>query len=314
MAFNQSVTEFIIIGLSSLGRFRHLFFSFLLTAFIFIITGNCLISLVIFKNRHLHTPMYFLISTLSSLELCCSIITVPGMLIIAWKGKTYISTTSCFLQMYLIHFFGITENYILSVMAYDRYLAICKPLQYHIIMTYKHCKILICSCYLLGFLSPLSLLLLLTIIPFCGSNIIYSLFCDASPVLDLACADVSVTHVLDTAVGLGTIIITSLYILFVYIKIMLTIVNMNESKERKKAFSNCIALFVVALIFYGSVTFMYIIMHGEYTTEYEEAVAINYFILTPLFNPIIYCLRNKEIKKSLIKILIPFKQIITNRA
>ncbi|KAM4663624.1 olfactory receptor 6N2-like [Discoglossus pictus] len=214
--------------------------------------------------------------------------------------------------MYLFHSLGITENYMLNVMAYDRYVAICNPLQYHVIMTSKFCKILICSCWFIGFMSPLSLLILLSQLSFCGSNEIFHVFCDSSPLLNLACVDTSASHILDFAIGLGMIIITSAFILLIYVRIMVTILNMKLAEERKRAFSTCFSHFVIVLIFYASVAFMYTVLHGDYTAELEQAVAINYSVLTPLFNPIIYSFRNKEIKNGLKKIFQPMKLVNVN--
>ncbi|XP_068111009.1 olfactory receptor 6N2-like [Hyperolius riggenbachi] len=307
---NQTVTAFVMIGLKHLGNVRIIFFIILMIIFIFIIIGNLSTSVVILMNKHLHAPMYILIGFLSILELACATVSLPGILSIISMGSTYISTKHCFAQMYLLHCLGITENFLLNIMAFDRYVAICRPLQYHAIMTTKVCIMLVSCCWILGILCPLPVLILVSELPFCGSFEIHHILCDSSPVLGLACADTTIIHTTDLAVGLGVILITSVFILMVYIKIIATIMKMRHVKERKKAFSSCISHFAVVLIFYSSVAFMYIVLHGDFSAEYEEAVAINYYTLTPLFNPIIYSFRNKEIKKSLNEL---FKGVTSTR-
>ncbi|MEE6490682.1 hypothetical protein FKM82_015950 [Ascaphus truei] len=268
MEINQTVNEFVILGFSNLGQFWPFFFTLLLIVYILIITGNVLISLVILVDRHLHSPMYFFICMLSFLELWYTAVTIP-----------------CMLVMYLFHSLGITENYLLNVMAYDRFVAICKPLRYHTIMTSRSCKILVCGCWLLGFMSPITLLILVSQLPFCGPNEVHHLFCDSSALLNLACIDTSLNIIIDFAISLCMVIVTSLFIILTYIKIVVTIMKMSTAEGRRKAFSTCVSHLTVVLIFYG--------------------MAINYSVLTPLFSPIIYSFRNKEIKNSLKKFLQP---------
>ncbi|KAM5129390.1 olfactory receptor 6N2-like [Mantella aurantiaca] len=264
--------------------------------------GNGSISSLIFVEKHLHAPMYLFIGMLSFLEILYTTVTIPCMLTIIWKHSTQISFNYCMMQMYLFHSFGITENYLLNIMAYDRMVAICNPLRYHAIMTFKRCKILISGCWVLGFLSPVMLLKSVSQLPFCGPNEINHLFCDSSPILKLACTDTSFNFIIDFAISLCMIILTSLFLIVTYVKIIITILKMKYSKVQKKAFSTCASHLTVVLFFYGSVAFMYIRPQIMYTPEYDKLVAINYSVLTPLLNPIIYSLRNKEIINSLKKV------------
>ncbi|XP_063802649.1 olfactory receptor 6N2-like [Pseudophryne corroboree] len=303
MDFNKTFTDFTILGFSNIGQFRFLFFTLLLVTYILIVTGNITISVLILVDAHLHTPMYLFISMLSFLEIWYTAVTIPCMLAAIWKGKLKIAFGNCMVQMYLFHSLGITENYLLNVMAYDRMVAICNPLRYHTIMTSKHCKLLVSGCWLFGFMSPLTLLISVMQLPFCGPNKINHLFCDSSPLLYLACTDTSSNIIIDFTISLCMILLTFLYIIVTYVKIILSILKMNSTEGRKKAFSTCASHLIVVLIFYGSIAFMYIRPHINYTPEYDKVVALNYSVLTPLFNPIIYSLRNKEIKKALRKIL-----------
>ncbi|XP_073465070.1 olfactory receptor 6N2-like [Aquarana catesbeiana] len=303
MSLNKTVSQFIILGFSNTGQLWPFFFSLLLMSYFLVVAGNVTISALIFVDRHLHAPMYFLIGILSFLEIWYTAVTIPGVLTVIWKGKTQISFSNCMMQMYLFHSFGITENYLLNLMAYDRMVAICNPLRYHTIMTLKRCKTLVSSCWFLGFLSPLTLLISVSQLPFCGPNEINHLFCDSSPLLNLVCADTSLNFIIDFAISLCMIILTSLFLIVTYVRIIITILKMKSSKVQKKAFSTCASHLTVVLMFYGSVAFMYIRPQIRYTPEYDKLVAINYSVLTPLFNPMIYSLRNKEIINSLKKLL-----------
>ncbi|XP_056401075.1 olfactory receptor 6N2-like [Hyla sarda] len=300
---NKTVTEFTILGFSSIGPYRPVFFAFLLVIYFIIVTSNISISVLILNDGHLHTPMYLFISILSFLEILYTAVTIPCILTVIWKGKIQISFGNCMLQMYLFHSLGITENYLLNVMAYDRMVAICNPLRYHTIMTVKRCKTLVLCCWLFGFISPTTLLISISKLPFCGPKDIDHLFCDSSPLLKLACTDTSGNAIIDFVISLCMIILTFLFITVTYVKIIITIVKMKSKHGQAKAFSTCASHLAVVFIFFGSVTFMYVRPNVDYTPEFDKLVAVNYSVLTPLLNPIIYSLRNKEIKSTMKRFL-----------
>ncbi|XP_075462846.1 olfactory receptor 6N1-like [Ascaphus truei] len=304
MESNQSITEFIIVGFSNISSYHPLLFTLLLLLYFVIIIGNAVISFLILCDPHLHLPMYFFICTLSILEMVVTAV-YPTLFAIVLEGKARISFSSCLLQMYIFHSLVITENYLLSIMAYDRYVAICNSLRYHAIMTSKFCKALVSGCWLFGFMTPLLLLILVSRMPFCGSKEIHHLFCDSSPLLTLACADNSLNVIVDLAISSLTIIVTSIFILMTYTKILVAIMKMRTAEERRKAFSTCASHLIVVLVFYGSVAFMYIQLQISYSPAYDLATAIHHSLLTPLFSPIIYSLRSKEIKNSLKKYFKP---------
>ncbi|XP_069494376.1 olfactory receptor 6N2-like [Ambystoma mexicanum] len=308
-----SLTEFIIIGFPSLGVYRVPLFLLLLLIYLLIITGNMLIFLVIRMNHQLHTPMYFFVSALSFLEIWYTAVTVPKMLANVWVGRTSISFSSCLLQMYFFHSLGITENYILTAMAYDRYVAICNPLRYTSIMTSRFSTQLAGCCWILGFMSPVPKLILVSKLPFCGPNEVKHLFCDLAPLLNLVCADTALNIIVDFAVSSCIIVLTTLFILLTYIKIIVAILKINSSTGRNKAFSTCAAHLIVVCIFFGSVSFMYIRLQKTYSRNYDRAVAVNYSVLTPLFNPLVYSLRNKDMKECIRKYLRPKEAIPANR-
>ncbi|XP_053319710.1 olfactory receptor 6N2-like [Spea bombifrons] len=299
---NHTVTEFVILGFSNLGSIHQLLFGFLACVYVLIIFGNITIAFVTWFDPHLHTPMYTFTGMLSLLDIFYTAVTVPQILVIFWAGRAYISFMGCLFQMYFFHSLGITENYLLTVMAYDRYVAICNPLRYATIMTFKYCKKLMSGCFLCGFLSPVTKLILVSRLPFCGSNNIHHLFCDLSPLLHLACTDTYLNVIADFIINSCIIVLTSIFITLTYIHIIIKILKMNTAEGRKKAFSTCTAHLAVVFIFFGSVAFMYVRPRERYTPEYDQLVAINYTVLTPLLNPLVYSLRNKEIKKSLKKI------------
>ncbi|KAM5129391.1 olfactory receptor 6N1-like [Mantella aurantiaca] len=258
--------------------------------------------LVIIFDSHLHTPMYFFICTLSVVEICIVTTVYPTMLVLFLEKKVYISLDYCFFQMYTFDAFLVTENYLLTAMAFDRYVAICWALRYHTIITLKTCKVLICLCWLLGFLSPLAMIIMVYRLPYCGPNIVEHIFCDSAPLLTLACSNSNLDVTMDLSVSSFTIIFNSILIVFIYSNILFTILKMRTSVERKKAFSTCTSHLIMSLVFYGSVAFMYIQLQRSYSPEYDLASAIHQSVLTPLLSPFVYSFRHKEIRRFLKKL------------
>lgn len=282
-----------------INHFRHLIFTFLLFLFVIIIVSNIVISLAVAFDFRLHKPMYYFIFILSVTEIGVVTTVYPTLLTLVLKGYTYISFNCCFIQMYIFHSLIITENFLLCAMAYDRYIAICKALRYHTIMTSRSCKMLISLCIILGFMTPLPLLIVVSKLPFCGPNRIQHLFCDSTPLLTLACANNDINIILELTISSLTIPLTSLFIFVTYINILRSILKMKTSEERKKSFSICASHLMMAFIFYGSITFMYIELQTNYSSEYDLATAIHHSVLTPLLSPLIYSFRNREMLNSL---------------
>ncbi|XP_029435932.1 olfactory receptor 6N2-like [Rhinatrema bivittatum] len=304
------VSEFIIMGFPSFHGLHILFFMALLIIYLLTITGNVVIFLIIRLEAHLHIPMYFFISVLSFLEIWYTAVTIPKMLANLITDRKSISFHGCLLQTYFFHSLGATECYLLTVMAYDRYLAICNPLRYPAIMTTKFCFQLTAGCWICGFLCPVTEVILISKLPFCGRNEIQHIFCDFPPLLSLACTDTSTNVLVDFAINAFIILVTFLFIMSSYIKIIITILKIKSSKGRRKAFSTCGAHLTVVLIFFSCIIFMYVRLTKSYSLNYDRTLAIIYSVLTPLFNPIIYSLRNKEIRAALWKILHKQQSII----
>ncbi|XP_053546973.1 olfactory receptor 6N1-like [Bombina bombina] len=295
--WNKSrVTEFILVGFPNLYSYGPILFLCLLLAYLLIIFGNVLIFITICLDTRLHIPMYFCVGVLSILELCYTAVVIPKMLINLLKPRKGIYFTNCLLQIYFFHSLGVSECYLLTTMAYDRYLAICHPLRYSSIMTAKLTIQLVCTCFIAGFLFPAPEVILISHLPYCGSNEIQHIFCDAPALLSVACTDKSVLVLIEFIVNSFILFGTFSFVMISYIRIIVAIMKINSSGGRSKAFSTCVSHLAVVLVFYSCTTFVYVRLRESYSLYYDRVLAVIYTVLTPIFNPIIYSLRNKEIR------------------
>ncbi|KAG8588501.1 hypothetical protein GDO81_006001, partial [Engystomops pustulosus] len=301
MLYNQSISEFIIVGFTNINHFGNLIFTFLILLFLLIVVNNIIMIFAVIFDLKLHRPKYYFIFALSVTEVGIVFTVYPTLLPLVLKGNVTISFHGCFAQMYTFHSLLITENFLLSLMALDRYIAICKALRYHMIMTLGFCKVLILFCYIIGFTLSLSLLIIVSRLPFCGPNTIQHVFCDSSPLLSLACANNDINIILEFIISSFTITLSSLSIVVTYINIMRSILKLKTSEERKKAFSTCASHLFMAIMFYGSITFMYIELQTSYSSDYDLATAIHHSVLMPLMSPLICSFRNREIANFLKK-------------
>uniref|UniRef100_A0A8C3YLK6 Olfactory receptor n=1 Tax=Catagonus wagneri TaxID=51154 RepID=A0A8C3YLK6_9CETA len=292
------VTEFIILGFPHVQGVRAYLFLLLLLIYLTTILGNLLIFLVVCLDSRLHTPMYHFVSVLSLLELGYTAATIPKMLSNLLSEKKTISFSGCLLQIYFFHSLGATECYLLTAMAYDRYLAICQPLHYPIRMTPALCVKIAVGCWLGGLAGPVAEISLVSRLPFCGPNRIQHIFCDFPPVLSLACTDTSINVLVDFVISSCKILATFLLILSSYVQIIHTVLRIPSAAGKRKAFSTCASHLTVVLIFYGGILFMYVRLKKSYSLDYDRALAVVYSVLTPFLNPFIYSLRNKEIKEA----------------
>ncbi|EPY85716.1 olfactory receptor 6N2 [Camelus ferus] len=296
---HSSLAEFVLLGFPSVGHARGWLFVLLLLAYLFTICGNMLIFLVIRLDAALHTPMYHFVSILSFLELWYTATTIPKMLANLLSDKKTISFSGCLLQTYFFHSLGASECYLLTAMAYDRYLAICRPLHYPAIMTPMLCARMAAGCWTCGFLCPISEVILVSQLPFCGYNEIQHIFCDFPPLLSLACKDTSTNVLVDFAINAFIILVTFLFIMVSYGRIIGAVLKIKTTAGRKKAFSTCASHLTVVLIFFGSIIFMYVRLKKSYSLNLDRTLAVVYSVLTPLVNPVIYSLRNKELIKAI---------------
>ncbi|KAM6217214.1 olfactory receptor 6K3-like [Rhynchocyon petersi] len=302
----STVTEFVFIGFPQLYEGGLLYFFPLLFIYIFVVIGNLMIFFAVRMDVRLHNPMYNFISLFSFLEIWYTTATIPKMLSNLISKQKTISFIGCLLQMYFFHSLGNTEGFLLTVMAIDRYVAICNPLQYPMIMTPQLCVQLSSASCILGFLILLPEIVWISTLPFCGSNEIHQIFCDFTPLLSLACTDASVILVQDI-IHAFAILITIFIISLSYIRIIIVILGIPSAEGRKKAFSTCASHIAVFLLFFGSVGVMYLRFSATYSPFWDTTIALTFSVLAPFLNPIIYSLRNKDMKEAIKKFLCPQK-------
>ncbi|XP_034275746.1 olfactory receptor 10A4-like [Pantherophis guttatus] len=294
---NQScLHEIVLLGFSDFQSMRELLFCLVVMFYFMTLMGNSLILILIILNPTLHTPMYFFLWNLSFLEIGYTSTISPKMLVDILSDNQTISFWGCGCQMCFFILFGLTECCLLCVMSYDRYVAICKPLQYPYIMKYRKCAKLAAVSWVIGVFVSLGQSVSIFTLPFCGSNRISHFFCDIKHVLKLASTD-TYKDELAIAIIVALIILTPLLlILFSYILILSTIFNIPGAKNRRKAFSTCFSHLTVVCIFYGTAIVTYIHPNSEYSMDSSRFLGLLYTVVTPSLNPLIYSLRNKEIK------------------
>ncbi|CAM9507760.1 unnamed protein product [Bubo scandiacus] len=298
------VTEFILLGLSETKELQVLFFTFFFLAYAMVLLGNLLIIVTVRTDPKLSSPMYFLLCNLSFIDICCTSVTSPRMLVDLLSQRKAIAFEDCIAQLFFLHLVGASEMFLLTVMAYDRYTAICKPLHYTAIMSRQVCWLLVSACWAGGFLHSIVQTLLTVQLPFCGPNTIDNYFCDVPPVIRLACTDIYVTAELVILTVAGVLGSSAFVVTLVsYIYILSAILCMNSSESRHKAFSTCGSHLTVVCIFYGTTICTYVRPSSTYSPNQDRIVSMLYGILTPLLNPIIYSLRNKEVKSALRRVI-----------
>ncbi|XP_039082750.1 olfactory receptor 4B1-like [Hyaena hyaena] len=296
MASTNNVTELIIVGLFQDPEVQRACFVVFLLVYLATVVGNGLIVLTVNVSKNLHSPMYFFLSYLSLVEITYSSTVVPKFITdLLAKIKT-ISLEGCVAQIFFFHFFGVTEIFLLLVMAYDRYVAICKPLHYIIIMSRFFCLFLVAGSWLGGFFHSIFQIFITFQLSFCGPNVIDHYFCDLHPLFKLACTDTFVEGVIGVIVlansGLFSIF-SFLLLVSSYIVILVNLRN-HSAEGRRKALSTCASHITVVLLFFGPAIFLY--MRPPSTFTEDKLVAVFYTVVTPMLNPIIYTLRNAEVK------------------
>ncbi|XP_062993200.1 olfactory receptor 6M1-like [Elgaria multicarinata webbii] len=295
----EEVTEFILLGFQLPRSFKFVLFAVLLAVFLLTLAGNITIITLVCINHSLQTPMYFFLCNLSFLEILFVLSISPKMLVNLVSMNKAISFLGCASQCYFYFFLGTTEFILIAVMSFDRYVAICHPLRYTIIMNGCVCTSLVLGCWIGGFLSTLGPIFLLFRLSFCGSNIIDHFFCDYAPMIKLSCNDVHFILALESALS-SVVLLSSLSITSIsYLYIIATILRMHSTKGQQKTFSTCASHIMVASIFYGSAIFMYSLPSKGRSRDAQKAVAVLTAVITPLLNPFIYTLRNEKVKEAL---------------
>uniref|UniRef100_A0A4X1V9Z9 Olfactory receptor n=1 Tax=Sus scrofa TaxID=9823 RepID=A0A4X1V9Z9_PIG len=303
MGNHTRVTVFILAGLTDDPQLKVVLFIFLLLTYLLSITGNLVIIILTRVDIHLKTPMYFFLRNFSFLEISYTTTSIPKCLVMMVTGDKTISYNNCIIQLFFVFLFGASEFYLLAAMSYDRYVAICKPLHYTAIMNSKICIQLILCCWLTGFFIIFIPLLLVLKLDFCASNIVDHFLCDPTPLLQISCSD---THLIETVAFISavvTLVVTLAVVIISYTYIVLTILKLPSSNQRKKAFSTCSSHMIVISLSYGSCVFMYVKPSVKQRVSFYKGIALLNTSVAPLLNPFIYSLRNQQVRKAFMSLI-----------
>ncbi|XP_059122776.1 olfactory receptor 8B3-like [Peromyscus eremicus] len=301
------VTEFILVGLTDQPDLQIPLFFVFLAMYIVTALGNLCLIILIVLNAHLHTPMYFFLFNLSFIDFCYSSVFTPKMLMNFILSKNVISYMGCLTQLYFFCFFVISECYVLTSMAYDRYVAICNPLLYTVAMSPKLCLNLMLGTYAMAFSGAMAHTGCMLRLTFCDANTINHYFCDILPVMQLSCTSTYVNElVVFIVVGIN-IIVPSITIFISYGFIVSSICHINSAEGRSKAFSTCSSHIIAVSLFFGSGAFMYLKPSSSSSMDQGKTSSVFYTNVVPMMNPLIYSLRNKDVKRALRKTLSRWK-------
>ncbi|XP_075042428.1 olfactory receptor 10C1-like [Mixophyes fleayi] len=304
MTMNQTtVTNFIILGFSAFTDVRLPYFFFFLFVYLVTLMGNGAVIYIVQSDSALHSPMYFFLCNLSILETVYSSVTLPNILKNLLSEDKKIPFLGCAVQMFFFLFLGTTECLLLAVMAFDRFTAICRPLFYNVAMSTQRCRQLSAFAWSSGVLLSLGQTSFIFTLPFCGPNVIDHFFCDIPPVLKLACSETYLNEIAIFSVCVAILLTPFLLIVGSYTQIISTLLKMTSVEKRGKAYSTCVSHLTSVTLFYGTASFMYLRPRSLYSLQTDRFLALFYSVVTPMLNPLIYSLRNQEVKDSIRKIL-----------
>ncbi|XP_060111116.1 olfactory receptor 6B1-like [Heteronotia binoei] len=298
---NTAITAFILLGFGNAPALQIPLFLVFLIIYSVTMTGNIIIIVLVITDHHLHIPMYFFLGNLSCLETFYTSTLLPRMLASFLTGDRTISVGGCFIQLYCFGTLVVAECYLLASMSYDRYLAICKPLQYATLMSRRLCFLLSAISWICGITVMTLVMSLMSQLKYCGPRKIDHFFCELTPVINLSSSDTTLVTLVGLTVSIIDTVPSCLLTLLSYICIIAAIIQIPSSEGRKKAFSTCSSHLIVVSIFYGSLIFVYALPKKEALRGVDKIFSVFYTVLTPLINPLIYSLRNKEVKKSLMR-------------
>ncbi|XP_066485785.1 olfactory receptor 10A7-like [Tiliqua scincoides] len=299
-----TVNYLIFVGFENLQELQLLLFPLLLGFYGVTMVGNALILIAVSVDKRLHTPMYFFLGNLSFLEIWYTSNITPRMLMDLLREDKNISLAGCIIQLYIFCALGTVECFLLLLMSYDRYLAICNPLHYAQLMNWSHCLKLTVGTWLWGFLSAAGLNFIVTIpLTLCGPNLIDHYFCDLTPLLKLSCSDTYPAEVTIFVACFAVSLVPFLFTIISYVNIILMVVKSPSSCRKSKAFSTCSSHLIVVTTFYGTLGTTYAVSIGMQSVQLNKTLSLLYIVITPMLNPIIYSLRNKEVKEALSKLL-----------
>ncbi|XP_049636611.1 olfactory receptor 491-like [Suncus etruscus] len=293
-----SVTEFILLGLTKNPSLCIIFFVIFLGIYAFTLVGNISIIILIKSCSQLHSPMYLFLSHLAFVDIGYSTSVVPIMLIGFLKYRLVLPVTGCEVQLCTVVMFGTAECFLLAAMAYDRYVAICSPLLYSTHMSSRVCIGLLGTSYLGGCVNSWSFASCVLSLSFCGPNEINHFFCDFSPLLKLSCSDISLIEIIP-AISSGSIMVVTVFVIALsYIYILITVLKMRSTESRHKAFSTCSSHLTAVTLYYGTIFFIYVLPKSIYSTEQNRVISLFYTVVIPMLNPLIYSLRNRDVKEA----------------
>ncbi|XP_006876819.1 PREDICTED: olfactory receptor 8D2-like [Chrysochloris asiatica] len=297
------VNEFMLQGLTDKPVLQlPLFFLFL---FIYIVSmaGNLGLVFLIRISSQLQTPMYYFLSNLSFIDLCYSSVIIPKMLVNFVSEKNFTTFPECMTQLFFFCFFGIDDSYMLTAMAYDRYVAICNPLLYNVTMSHRVCFLLATGVYIVGAFGALVHTSYISSLSFCGTNVIRHYFCDILPLLNISCSRDYTKELLVMILVSFNVFTCAIAILISYAFILSSILHIHSAEGRSKAFSTCSSHLAAVGVFYGSIIFMYFKPQSVSDRTQEKVASVFYTTVIPMLNPLIYSLRNKDVKEALKKVL-----------
>ncbi|XP_054419685.1 olfactory receptor 5B3-like [Pteronotus mesoamericanus] len=307
MENTTEVTEFILLGLTNDPDLQVPLFIIFTVIYLTTLIGNLGIMILILLDSRLHTPMYFFLSNLSLVDLCYSSAVTPTVMAGFLLGDKIISYNACAAQMFFFVAFATVENYLLASMAYDRYAAVCKPLHYTTTMTTSVCACLVIGSYVCGFLNASIHIGDTFSLSFCKSNVVHHFFCDIPAVMTLSCSDRHVSELVLVYVVSFNIFSALLVIFISYIFIFITILKAHSSSGYQKALSTCASHFIAVSIFYGTIIFMYLQPSSSHSMDTDKMASVFYSMVIPMLNPVVYSLRNKEVKSALMKAVLKAK-------
>ncbi|XP_045403008.1 olfactory receptor 10J1-like [Lemur catta] len=297
---HTAVSEFFFQGFSSFHEHKLTLFVIFLTLYLLTLAGNVIIVTIISTDRHLHTPMYFFLNMLSTSETLYTLVIVPPMLSSLVSLSQPISLAGCATQMFFFITLAINNCFLLTAMGYDRYVAICNPLRYLVIMNTRVCAQLACGACGIGLLVAIIQISSVFRLPFCDREVAHY-FCDIRPVMKLSCADTTLHDIVNFIVSSLVIVVPMALVFISYILIISTILKIASAEGRKKAFATCASHLTVVIVHYGCASIAYLKPKSENTRDQDQLISVTYTIFTPLLNPVVYTLRNKEVKDALLR-------------
>ncbi|XP_075408979.1 olfactory receptor 6C68-like [Tenrec ecaudatus] len=303
MRNHTAITTFILLGLTEDPYLQVLILIFLLITYMLCICGNLTIIILIWADSHLKTPMYFFLQNFSFLEISFTTACIPRFMYSISTGDRTITYAACFIQLFAVDIFLASEFFLLATMSYDRYVAICKPLHYMTIMSLRVCKTMVFCCWVMAFCTILPPFSLFVNLEFCDSNVINHFGCDELPLLEISCSDTWLAERMVIACAGLIFIITLICVVFSYMYIIKTILKFPSAQQRKKAFSTCSSHMIVVSISYGSCIFIYLKTSGKEDVQIDKIVSLLIASVSPMLNPFIYSLRNKQVKQAFIDLI-----------